>query len=182
LNEYQAGLRRRILQVEPSDLLPEWGQPAYPPVGGLYEVGFGRDDRFLLAVSSDGRGVFDCRSGEKIARDRRYDAENWSNASLLECQGIGPLENETIRIAGRYGGGLPRTTDDNWAVECVELPWPEQHIIVVPPNSSIFEPDTEIFRLLSPATMINAYGFSPSGRTFVVATSSELTLYWRDRD
>ena len=49
-------------------------------------------------ISSQGRGVFDCNSGEKLARD--YGDGEWFNERELHCQGIGPIESESISTCG----------------------------------------------------------------------------------
>jgi hypothetical protein len=46
-----------------------WRRISYIAVGGLTEVGFGRDARFRLIVSHEGRGVVDCVTGSGVARD-----------------------------------------------------------------------------------------------------------------
>lgn len=38
-------------------------------VGGLIDVGFGTHSDLLMVISGTGRGVFDCLTGEKVARD-----------------------------------------------------------------------------------------------------------------
>ncbi|QKZ04049.1 hypothetical protein [Pseudomonas eucalypticola] len=46
-----------------------WIEAARYCVAGLFDIGFHRDSELLLVVSSSGRGVFDCLTGAKIARD-----------------------------------------------------------------------------------------------------------------
>jgi hypothetical protein len=52
-----------------------------------------------LVVSSQGRGVIDCLTGEKVAPD---DEEFYENETSLEAQGIGILSDRTIRMSGLY--------------------------------------------------------------------------------
>lgn len=176
---YRGSLRRRILEAPIVDPPVSWTRHCIR-VGGLLNVGFGQDDRFLLAVSASGRSVIDCERGTKVSRDYNEDFEDWSNPERLECQGIGPLANETIRMAGIYGGGLSRVTSDGWKVECVQIPWPDEYIVLQPPDSDIHKPNTPISRLSPPISEVRAVGFSPSGNVLVVATSSDLTLYRRE--
>ena len=49
-------------------------------VGGLTDVGFGRRSDLLLVVSSQGRGVFDCVTGQRVARDASMPEPDEDNA------------------------------------------------------------------------------------------------------
>src|SRR6187455_1463149 len=92
-------------------------------IGGLTEVGFadGTDD--LLVVSSQGRGLFDCLTGERLARDHEEMFEN-TDESGLTAPGIGRHSNTIFRLAGLQGGGLASFTRDGWGIHIVQLPWP----------------------------------------------------------
>ncbi len=46
---------------------------------------------------------------------RDYD-EYYEREHLLEAEGTGPIEGQTIRVCGLFGGGLPTITEDNWAI------------------------------------------------------------------
>lgn len=176
----QEALRQHVLNAPVEDPPSAWERHRSFGVGGLLSVGFGEDDRYLLVESSNGRGVFDCVTLERVARDYDMDAHKWSDSDRLECNGIGPLQGETIRMAGLYGGGLSRVTRDCWTVDIVHIPWPDEYLVVAPPDSSIYDLDTRIARLRPPITAVHAFGFSPSGRTLVLATSSDLYIYGRD--
>jgi hypothetical protein len=156
-----------------------WKLVATFAVGGLRSVGFDRESENLLVVSSQGRGVIDCLTGEKVARDY---GEFYENETSLEAQGIGILSDRTIRMAGLFGGGLPVITEDGWQLECVTLKWPEQMLILLPPSSHLYgsvtgHPDlmTKIFE----DSCIRAYGFSYTGIIFIVATTSDVTIFAR---
>jgi hypothetical protein len=98
---------------------PPWRLVGGSAVGLLTDVGFARGSDLLLVVSSNGRGVFDCATGERIARDRTVpdaDSADWQDCFELEAQGIGPLKGQIIRTAGLFGGGLPSITRDGWSV------------------------------------------------------------------
>lgn len=84
-------------------------------------------------------------------------------------------------MAGAFGGGLGRTTSDGWALEVVQIPWPEEKLVVQAPSCSIYDFATPISRLRTPINEVRAFGFSPNARTMVLATSSDLTIYKRDR-
>lgn len=87
-------------------------------IGGLTSVGFSQDEQHLLVVSSQGRGVFDCWTGRKVARDNEADGD-WLDERHLRCQGIGPIVQEFVPIAGLAGGGLRRCNDDGDLLECI---------------------------------------------------------------
>lgn len=85
-------------------------------VGGLSCVGYAPDSDLLLALSPTGRGVFDCLSGERVARQRVDEAGDWDilDRRRLTAPGIGPLDGKSIRVAGIWGGGLPVMSPDGW--------------------------------------------------------------------
>ena len=151
-------------------------------VGGLTDVGFARQSDLLLVVSAMGRGVFDCASGEKIARDPSPPDKQWQDVFHLEAEGIGPLDGQRIRTAGLFGGGLPRLASDGWSVERLALDWPEECFLLVPPGSWIYgerygKPAN--FTKVATESEVRAWGFSPTGRTLILATSSDVTLFGR---
>jgi hypothetical protein len=85
-----------------------WTQHSIFAIGGLIQVGFAPQSDYLLVVSHQGRGVFDCVSRQKLARD----ANDAFDESELTAEGIGLLAGQKIRTAGLFGGSLPTTTAD----------------------------------------------------------------------
>ncbi len=81
-------------------------------------LGYSDCSRYLLVETSDGRGLFNCRSGEKIFRDRN---EYQDQELKLLCNGIGPIENQVVRMAGLHGGGLPLSTPTRWTLEVIGI-------------------------------------------------------------
>jgi hypothetical protein len=65
-------------------------------VGGMIAGGFSVDGRYFLAVSHDGRGVYDCATWTKIARD---DTPAYPEAGV--SSGIGPIAGEMIAVVER---------------------------------------------------------------------------------
>lgn len=172
-------LRDRIRALPPSLPPDPWKASASFAVGGLSSVGFARDGDLLLVVSSQGRGVFDGLSGERVARDT---TDYQEDALHLEAQGIGPLQGQTLRMAGAYGGGLALSTSDGWSLHCVELDWPGQDLVLVEPGSHLFgelydQPGA--MRKIQSDSPLRAFGFSATGRSLVIATHSELHLFSR---
>ncbi len=146
-------------------------------VGGLTEIGFSESKpNLLLVISSSGRGLFDCSSLKKIERDYNEDFE--IDYSSLICSGIGELKNEQIKICGLHGGGLPLGNSKGDFLEIMALDWPNVDVIFQPNWTSIYTEEdlnqcTRIFR----AGVLRAYGFSQSGKYFVIATSSDLLIF-----
>ena len=66
-------------------------------IGGTSDVGFSLNSRFLLVASSQGRGVFDVTTCERVARDSEWPG-NWHNG--VSVAGIGPLERSEIPVHG----------------------------------------------------------------------------------
>ncbi|MFC7885988.1 hypothetical protein ACFUVV_29535 [Streptomyces sp. NPDC057376] len=192
LTAYQRTLRNRLLAA-PVVPAPDPWRPVFEyrrgvPVGGLLGIGFashpesGHD--LVMVVSRDGHGLFDAVTGEKIARDRDPDPEDSTPAAVadLSCPGLGPVAGSRVRIAGLFGGGLHTTTGDGWALEVVTPAWPNERVLLscdgglphTRPHGQewwhVFHADYSSFR---------AAGFSPSGHTLAVATSSDLSLWTR---
>jgi hypothetical protein len=188
-SDYQHQLRIRFLNAPVMPAPAPW-RPLPGPysiaVGGLWGVGFaphpvsGHD--LLMVVSDAGRGVFAPSTGAKVARDGDSDLKLcMPTGPDLSCPGVGPLAGRRIRIAGLFGGGLHATTGDGWAIHVVAPEWPNERILL--------SSDGDIYRgsvgtdwwhiVHSDYSELRAAGFSPSGRTLVVATSSDVTLWHR---
>src|SRR5262249_38278311 len=123
----------------------------------------------------------DCLSGERLVRDRSPDFE-FDTANLL-ARGIGPVGDHSIRTAGLHCGGLALQTADGWRLERLTLAWPQDYLFLSPPGHDVFGPSFgkpgDVTRL--PAFFeLRAFGFSPTGRAMVVATSGQLDIYRRD--
>lgn len=164
---------------------PPWRLVASHAIGGLTDVGFGRASDLLLVVSHQGRGVFDCLTGQRIARDAdipESDDEHWQDELNLEATGIGPLAGQIVRTSGVAGGGLALMTRDHWAAERLAVDWPFESLLLVAPNSCIYEtrPDrSSAFTKLAEEREVRAWGFSPTGKSLILATSSDVTIYSR---
>ena len=130
--------------------------------------------------------MFDCTKAERVARD--HDAEGaWEDLYLLEAAGIGPLEGLNIRTAGLFGGALPKGTSDGWTAEALYLEWPEPALLLTPPGSWLYENRAGRRRdfVKVPGAVgaeLRAWGFSPTGRTLILATASDLTVFSRNGD
>ncbi|TDC90940.1 hypothetical protein [Actinomadura sp. 7K507] len=189
LSDYQQRLRDRLLAAPVLAPPPPW-QPALDrstPIGGLLGIGFaahpenGRD--LVMVVSQGGHGLFDAVTGEKIARNRDPDPDTSTpDASTdLTCPGLGPITGTRVHIAGLFGGGLHHTTSDGWALDIVTPEWPNDRVLLSAGGDLYKDPHGEgwwhIFH--SNYSTFRSAGFSPTGLTLAVATSSDLTLWTR---
>ncbi|MEU9058960.1 hypothetical protein AB0D13_08810 [Streptomyces sp. NPDC048430] len=190
ISEYQQRLREQFLSVPEAPPPAPW-RPVLDrrtPIGGLLGIGFavapdtGRD--LVMVVSADGHGLFDTETGEKIARDRDPDSDDSTPDAVpdLTCPGLGPVTGTRVRIAGLFGGGLHTTTLDGWSLEVVSPEWPHHRVLLstdggMPHSGPHGEHWWHIFD--SNYSELRVAGFSPSGRTLAVATSSDLTLWTR---
>lgn len=190
MREHQQQLRDRFLAAQVMPAPEPWlALPTphkYIPVGGLLGVGFAADPTsgadILMVVSHDGRGLFDPATGAKIARDREPDPDLCiPTGPDLSCPGFGPLADTRVRIAGLFGGGLHTSTDDGWSVDVVVPGWPDERVLLSI-NGDIYRGTvgTHWWHIFdSNYSELRAAGFSASGRTLVVATSSDITLWHR---
>lgn len=149
-------------------------------VGGLREIGFYEDTELLLVLSSHGRGLFDCVTGTKIARDYSdYYTESWDHETGI-VEGIGPLNGKQIICGGfEHPDVLSKKTDDGFST-----------VLEKSKGSWRRSDTTEYLYMLSMRGKFEmfvqefgfdrAYGFSKSGLSFVVATSSALHIWHRN--
>ena len=167
-----------LLKVTPPP--PPWRKISTIAVGGLRAIGFDRQSELLLVVSSSGRGVIDCATGVRVTRD---DGEYFEDTRFMEAAGVGPLEGLTVRVAGGQGGGLPTSTHDGWSIEVVTRDWPEREVLMLAPFASLFDflqGKPSRFNKIAVESELRASGFSYTGRTLVVASSSDILIFGRD--
>ncbi|MBN1500582.1 MAG: hypothetical protein JW982_10515 [Spirochaetes bacterium] len=63
------------------------------PIGGLVAIGFDSNEKYLLLITHSGRGLFEIKTMNKIARD--YEVMYPNNS---EIKGIGILQEEIIKV------------------------------------------------------------------------------------
>ncbi len=189
ITEYQQQLRARYLAA-PVMAAPEpWRAvlDSRTPIGGLQGIGFGihpdTGQDLVMVTSLDGHGLFDTVTGEKVARDRDPDPETSTPdaAPDLSCPGLGPLAGTRVQIAGLFGGGLHSTSGDGWTADVITAEWPNERVILSADGGAHNgEPGGTWWHILhSKYSTLRTAGFSPTGRTLAVATSSDLTLWTR---
>ncbi len=190
LSDYQQRLRGRFLAAPVMPAPSPW-RPVLDrrtPIGGLRGIGFavhptsGHD--LVMVTSMDGHGLFDAVTGEKIARNRHPDPDTATpdTSPGLTCAGLGPITGTRVQIAGLFGGGLHSTTPDGWCIDVVAPEWPNERVLLSADGGSYRgKPGESWWHVFhSDYSTLHAAGFSPSGRTLAVATSSDLTLWARE--
>lgn len=174
-------LARLPLSAPPSP----WRETTFAAVGGLTSVGFVRATEDLFVVSHDGSGLFDCTSGECIARSRE-EAQSVADELALEAVGIGPYAGERIPVAGLFGGWLVNATADGWSLEAIHLDWPVTDLVLQGEYAQLTMEPGQPGRHLPRCTRISreasllAFGFSRTGHSLVVATSSDVHIWSRE--
>lgn len=164
--------------METQPPLAPWKQVSASAVRSLEMVGYAEKSDLLLVVSSSGRGLFDCITGERVARDDNDDP-SWYDPAKLSALGIGSLDGEIIRLAGLYGGGLITVTEDIWQLRSIAPTWPDFRVILCPPFASILD-NLAVCVQVERAYEIRAFGFSETGRSFIVALNHTLYIYARE--
>jgi hypothetical protein len=135
----------------------------------------------MLVVSSQGRGLFECTSGQRLARISDDDSGDPVGQDL-SCDGIGVLTGTRVPIAGLLGGGLHRVTMDGWSVDVVAPDWPDKRVVLSSPfHNPYATPDKGGWFVVHDEDIceLRAVGFSPSGNTFVAASSCGVSLWIR---
>lgn len=128
-------------------------------------------------MSSAGRSVINCETGEKIARD--YEAYAGLSKAGLHCQGIGVIAEELVQLSGIYGGGLPLGNRGGDCLEVVHPDWPEDTLILSPSFKSPLVPGHQSDCRVIYVEHLRAYGFSWCGNYIVAACGSDLDLWAR---
>ncbi|MFF2749332.1 hypothetical protein ACFVVA_27780 [Kitasatospora sp. NPDC058048] len=185
LTPHQQHLRDRIMAAGVT-APPEPWRPVgrgLIAVGGLLGIGFavhpesGHD--LVLTVSHGGHGLFDAVTGLKLARD--HEPAEDPDGLDLSCPGLGQVADVRIPVAGTWGGGLHTAAEGGWHIEVVAPEWPHHRVLLASGRGPWQGEHGESWWLVldSDRSVFRAAGFSPTGRTLAVATSSDLTLWSR---
>ncbi|MFJ3663694.1 hypothetical protein ACIPPM_24925 [Streptomyces sp. NPDC090119] len=187
ISEYQQALRDRCLAAPVLPVPPPWRPvgDGLIPVGGLLGIGFavhpetGHD--LVMVVSTSGHGLIDAVTGERLARDYDPDPETDTPdlSPDLSCPGLGPVAGVPIRIAGLFGGGLHSGSGTGWTVRVASPDWPHHRVLLSADGGINSGPPGETWWHIFHSTYseFRTAGFSPTGRTLAVATSSDLALW-----
>ena len=154
-----------------------WREVDVEGVGGLWNVGFVEGAELLLVCASSGRSLIDCTTGRVVARD---EAEGEADRLQQTGRGIGPVVGVPVRMAGHCGGVLPATTPDGWSITFIHHDWPAGSAVLQPPGADVWL-DAHCDRCvrLVAYEIFRAGGFSPSGRTLVIAEPHGLRVFTR---
>ncbi len=177
LPEHLIPVVKRIEALPVSAPPSPWRLTVQSGIGGLTDVGFGPDTELLLVVSSQGRGVFDCTTGERVARDGDVETD-FHDASRMLADGIGPLNGISVPMAGLNGGGLSGGTSDGWTVDDFTLEWPHHTLLLNGPFSWPYNINGQLWKL-GAESELRAFGFSTTGLSLVIATSSDVIAWSR---
>lgn len=152
-------------------------------IGGLREIGFKSNTDFLMVLSSQGRGLFDCLKNEKIARDP-YDYYNMDwDSETGKVEGVGILESEEIICGGfEHPNVLQQSTEDGWKtlIKTELRPnWKNEALpaeVLYLQNDLINQNQELAFFHYG---LDRGFGFSDTGLSFVIGTSSDLYIFTR---
>ncbi len=150
-----------------------WNQIAIHAVGGLIQVGYANNSDLLLVLSHNGFGIFNCLTGQKVARNKD-DLNESFNESTLKAKGFDILDGQEIKTAGLFGGNLKTKTLDGWSLSIRKLNYTTNGICLIYKSSN-----KEVFIEDDKVSEFRAFGFSETEKSFVVATTSDLTIYTR---
>ncbi|MCA9987977.1 MAG: hypothetical protein KDE59_26915 [Anaerolineales bacterium] len=163
-----------------SGLPAPWQKCPLFHVGGVTEVGLSSDGQYLLVISYHGRGVFDCRTGIKVARDRDETFDAWLDAEQGLAQGIGPLAGQNIPIVGGFvGSALPAATQDGWRLERLDIESKMELVWATPPGEKDGFLSGGCYYKLWDWDPVFAAGFSQNGATCVIACSNTIDIWSR---
>jgi hypothetical protein len=163
----------------PPNLPSPWKMGTINRVGGCWHVGFSPGHDLLLVESTSGFSLFDTISGKQVARDDGL-GSSWEQKLALSVVGFDQIRAQIVPMAGLWGGGLRRMTADGFYLSMQAPKWPSERVVLSYPDPSgsnrrklqaLVADDLE--------TELRAYGFSDTGRSFIIATASTLTTFFR---
>ncbi|PSK92698.1 hypothetical protein [Taibaiella chishuiensis] len=155
-----------------------WQRKEEHAVGGLLELGFQPGTDMLMVLSAQGRGIFDCISGQRVARDRNTDYPGADTNGAVP--GFGPLAGERVTCGGfEYPNPLKQATADGWEVRIFSLPEAKNDKAA---RLCIYNIHTKVQHKIAsfPYGIDRAYGFSDTGRSFIAGSSPDLLIWSRD--
>jgi hypothetical protein len=98
--EHLNPLKNKLLSLNIGEAPSPWKRVATVAIGGLRSLGFDQESENLLILSSQGRGVIDCLTGEKIARDDEefYEGETYGFSCAERSLVIATTSDVTIFV------------------------------------------------------------------------------------
>lgn len=166
----------KLNSLEKKSPLPNpWRTFPEPLVGGLLAVGYGKNSDFLLVVSDDGLAVYNASTGIRVAREYSLTDsldENYYDFETNLAPGIGPLEGQLIQLAGPYGGKLRAHSKDGWILSVGPMNDHMQSVSLTGPRMG-----GNTVRVAEILDGPFAYGFSETGRSFIIANQNSLLMF-----
>lgn len=161
-----------------------WTKICHQSVGGLREVGFINNTDNILVLGGGGRTIFNCLTGEKIARDRfDYYHHKWDMQTGI-VEGFDFCEGEEFICGGfEYRDQLIKESNQGWQIEIKKenrLDYNKESKVAEVMSltkTSINKIEVEVYHY----GITRSYGFSPTGKTFVTAESYGINI-WRYDD
>lgn len=172
LREIEENNRKRLIDLigQIPKGIPSGWECSTLAVGGLMYVGFSEiHTEKLICISSQGQAIINCDTLQKT-----YCAKNFDEHDLIAC--AEELGDELISIAGICGGGLRHSSDNGNHLTKVAPLWPKEQIIFMPDFHSWYTAPDKCQIIFDDYEII-AYGFSKCGKYFVIAASSDLTIF-----
>jgi hypothetical protein len=165
------------LEEQPPPL--PWKEVGGNTIHSLLAVGYAPDSDFILVVTMSRKEVFDGLNGKLVAwADTGHEDTPAFDEIHLTARGVGPLDGQTIRVASwDSGGGLPLQTVDGWQMKIISF-WPNDTVVLLPEKFFGFFNISLATKLLAEREVVAA-GFSETGKSFVIAEPSAITLYSR---
>lgn len=160
-----------------------WNKVAIYAVGGLREIGFVPNREVLMVLSGTGRGLLDTTTGTKVGRDPfDYYLEKWDEETGI-VEGFGEFEKLQIPCGGFEAKNvLDQETSDGWEIlfewkrrRDFRGEWLRAEVMYL----MHFDTDQKIEVMEFHYGIDRGYGFSHSGQSFVIGTSSEVYMWTR---
>ncbi len=150
-------------------------------VGGLVNVGFVPRSTLIIVASHNGRGIFDCSTGEKTARDND-DIWKFLDDKTGKLKGFDVLDGQKFQTHGLFGGdNLAKNTVDGWHLRKTNQPPFKNNL---GENFVLSSPDKTQNTIVGNDNIAEtkAFGFSACEQFLVIASSSDLIIYRRKND
>ncbi|GAB3077684.1 hypothetical protein GCM10027053_47690 [Intrasporangium mesophilum] len=154
------------VQLSLASRMGDWLRGPTFAIGGIVAVAF--DGEAAIAVGShSGLGVFDARTGELLERVPDTEGDyGWHQADPPSIRREGSQGVRLLPSAGLWGDRLDHETQDGWAATAAN-----EGVVVAAAGHVGFSVDD--------SDEPRAFGFSPGGTLFVLATSARLYAYVR---
>ncbi len=161
-----------------------WKHKATIAVGGLQYVGYAPHTDMLLVLSSNGEGIINCLTGEKV--DRLYNDEEWyglfdEKESLM--LGFSMLDDILIKMSGiDTSDFLPKRTKDGWTmVRSEKRPEPPPFEKISVTDFLLISPDgKKKYQIDNDFCGFRAFGFSDTEKSCVVATGCDVAIWYKE--